>query len=65
MKRHPFFRNINWDDVYEKRLKPPIIPEKKKGVQDMISGDANPYKLLEQNFDRKTISAPVQIFDET
>jgi serine/threonine protein kinase len=22
----PFFRNINWDDVYHKRIQPPFIP---------------------------------------
>jgi hypothetical protein len=47
IKRHPFFAKLNWEDVYEKKLKPPYIPEKKKGVQDMVSGDANPYRLLE------------------
>jgi hypothetical protein len=65
IKRHPFFAKLSWDDVYNKKLKPPIVPEKKKGVQDMISGEANPYRLLEQNFDKNTVLEPVQIFEET
>ncbi len=24
---HPFFRNINWDDVYYRRVQPPFIPQ--------------------------------------
>lgn len=47
LKLHPFFKKIDWAAVYRKELKPPIIPEKKKGVNDMVSGDANPYRLLE------------------
>lgn len=23
----PFFRNINWDDVYHKRIQPPFLPQ--------------------------------------
>ena len=23
---HPFFRNINFDDVYQKRIQPPFLP---------------------------------------
>lgn len=26
IKSHPFFKNINWDDVYNKRIKPPFVP---------------------------------------
>ena len=26
IKEHPFFRGINWDDVYNRRKKGPIIP---------------------------------------
>lgn len=31
---HSFFKGVNWDDVAEKKLKPPFIP-KVKGVNDM------------------------------
>jgi len=27
VKAHPFFKTVNWDDVYNKTLKPPIIPQ--------------------------------------
>ena len=27
VKRHPFFKNVNWDDYMNKRVKPPIIPD--------------------------------------
>ena len=40
IKTHAFFKKIDWGDVYRKELKPPIIPEKKKGVI-LNSGDAN------------------------
>jgi serine/threonine protein kinase len=26
IKRHKWFKNINWDDVYDRKLIPPIIP---------------------------------------
>ena len=63
IKLHPFFKKIDWGEVYRKELKPPIVPEKKKGVQDMVSGDANPYRLLEQNFDRKTVLDAVYLYE--
>ena len=25
--KHEFFKNINWDDVYNKKLKPPKLDE--------------------------------------
>ncbi|XP_042225306.1 cAMP-dependent protein kinase catalytic subunit 3-like isoform X2 [Homarus americanus] len=27
VKRHRFFKNIDWEDVYQKKLKPPIVPK--------------------------------------
>lgn len=27
IKNHPFFRNVKWDKVLKKQLKPPIIPQ--------------------------------------
>ena len=29
IQRHPFFRNIRWDQVIQKSMKPPIVPAKK------------------------------------
>lgn len=26
IKRHPFFRDVNFDDVYHKRIPPPYFP---------------------------------------
>jgi hypothetical protein len=26
MKEHPFFSAINWDDLYNKKVKPPYVP---------------------------------------
>lgn len=26
VKRHRFFKSIDWEDVYERKLKPPIVP---------------------------------------
>lgn len=26
IKKHSWFKHVNWDDVYNKRLTPPIIP---------------------------------------
>ena len=62
IKLHPFFKKVDWGAVYRKELTPPIVPEQKKGVQDLASGDANPYRLLEQNFDRSTVLEPVEIY---
>ncbi|KAL7647783.1 UNVERIFIED_CONTAM: hypothetical protein RMT77_001392 [Armadillidium vulgare] len=27
VKRHRFFKTLNWDDVYHKRIQPPIVPK--------------------------------------
>lgn len=27
MKKHPFLKDINWDDILSKRIKPPFIPK--------------------------------------
>lgn len=28
----PFFRNINWDDIYHKRVQPPFLPQIKSAT---------------------------------
>ena len=63
IKRHPFFKRIDWDEVLNKQLTPPIVPEKKKGVVDLVSGDANPYRLLEQNFNKATVLDAVYLYE--
>ena len=25
IKEHPYFKDVNWDDIYNKKLKPPIF----------------------------------------
>ena len=30
IKKHPFFKSINWDDLEQKKIKPPFVPEVKK-----------------------------------
>jgi len=53
---HPFFRNINWDQVAQKGMKPPIVPSKKamkKPPRAERTEEANPYALLINNFDRE------------
>lgn len=27
IKRHPFFKDVNWDDVINKRIPPPYFPQ--------------------------------------
>ena len=27
IKCHPFFKSVNWVDIYEKKVKPPYLPE--------------------------------------
>jgi protein-serine/threonine kinase len=29
IKKHPFFKGINWNDAYQKKIKPPFIPKLK------------------------------------
>lgn len=59
-----FFKKTDWGKIYNKEQKPPIIPEKKKGVLDMVGGDANPYALLDNNFDRKTTMEAVYLYEQ-
>lgn len=41
IKNDPFFDNINWDDVYNKRLKPPYIPRSVTGRRATNFSDKN------------------------
>lgn len=56
IKAHPFFKNIDWSQVRQKGLQPPIVPdpEAAKKLSECKSGaDLNPYELLANCFDRK------------
>ena len=51
IKKHPFFKKINWQDCMDKKLKPPIIPLKKVRKllkdKDIIEDPSrNPYAFL-------------------
>ena len=41
IKQHEFFKGLDWDAVYHKKLAPPFIPEV-KGFEDV----SNFYKVL-------------------
>ena len=42
-----------------KTLKPPVVPENKKGIIDKKTGEVNHKLLLEQNFDPQTVTKDV------
>ena len=66
IKNHPFFRNVDWQAVIEKRTKPPIIPAKralKAMPRDEQTGEANPYALLGYNFDREFYDRDINIYN--
>lgn len=38
IKNHPYFDGINWNDIYNRRIKPPK-PKKKIHIPELISSD--------------------------
>lgn len=49
VKEHPFFRGIDWDDVYNRREKGPILPPVR------FPGDAQCFDIYpEEDVDRAT-----------
>ncbi|KAL4460947.1 hypothetical protein ABPG74_016419 [Tetrahymena malaccensis] len=47
VKNHPWFKNINWEDVYQKKLKVPLYPwMKDNSLQNIL-------KNIKQNADRQ------------
>ena len=67
VKKHPFFKNVKWDQVLAKQLKPPIIPSKKalsKLPRDEQTGEVNPYALLSCNFDREFYDRDICIWNQ-
>ena len=39
IKRHPFFKDVNWDDVLNLRIRPPYFP-KVSGLTDISNFDS-------------------------
>lgn len=55
IKNHSFFKNVNWDDVYRKRIQPPVPEASLKKKEDDTS-----------NFDNKfTKQTPVDSPDDS
>ena len=67
IKKHPFFKKVDWSAVLDKKLTPPIIPKKKavNDVKSMTSGEANPYALLNNNFDKKLYDKEIDLYEAT
>ena len=65
IKKHAFFKKVDWSSVLDKQLTPPIIPTKraKNDVAGMCDGASNPYALLSQNFDKKHYDRQINLFD--
>ncbi|XP_030369066.1 cAMP-dependent protein kinase catalytic subunit 3 [Scaptodrosophila lebanonensis] len=53
VKRHRWFKHLNWNDVYNKKLKPPILPDvhhdgDTKNFDDYPEQDWEPAKAVDQ-----------------
>ncbi|KAH8296703.1 hypothetical protein KR054_010094, partial [Drosophila jambulina] len=53
VKRHRWFKHLNWNDVYNKKLKPPILPDvhhdgDTKNFDDYPEKDWKPAKAVDQ-----------------
>ncbi|EDV98040.1 GH17207 [Drosophila grimshawi] len=53
VKRHRWFKHLNWTDVYNKKLKPPILPEVQHdgdtgNFDDYPEEDGKPVKVVDQ-----------------
>eukprot|EP01016_Furgasonia_blochmanni_P036472 TRINITY_DN416_c0_g1_i8.p1 TRINITY_DN416_c0_g1~~TRINITY_DN416_c0_g1_i8.p1 ORF type:complete len:422 (-),score=111.02 TRINITY_DN416_c0_g1_i8:266-1531(-) len=53
IKRHAFFEGVNWNDVYTKRLKPPIVEmvnveEERKDNEEHMAGFSYDYSTLKE-----------------
>ena len=64
IKKHPFFKSVNWESVLNKELKPPILPDPKgveQGIKDSLYCPStwNPYELLYRNFDKRIYDEPI------
>ena len=66
IKTHPFFKKVDWSAVLDKKLSPPIVPIKKvsNDVKSMCSGEANPYALLNRNFDKKMFDKEINLYED-
>jgi len=58
IKKHPFFKKVCWEQVVEKKMKPPHIPQDKKGA---FCGDQmNICNIIKDNFESTCISSDVK-----
>ena len=65
IQNHPFFRNIRWDQVIQKSMKPPIVPAKKalgRLAKSNSSEPPNPYALLNYNFESKFYDRDINMY---
>ena len=59
IKKEPFFKGVNWDDVLEKKLKPPYNPSIQKNVKNNKTGEIDPLAMVTHNFDLKHLVVDV------
>jgi hypothetical protein len=59
--KEPFFKGVNWDDVLEKKLKPPYVPEILKNCRCNVTGKIDPMALVTHNFDLKHVIVDVEM----
>jgi len=62
IKNHKFFKGIDWAKVDNKEYAPPVVPEKKVKVSQLIDIDSNPYILLNANVDKKVLKKKLSVF---
>lgn len=57
IKKHAFFKSVNWDDVLNKGMQPPIVPSATSQSDEDPNCPSllnrNPYEMLANNFDKK------------
>jgi serine/threonine protein kinase len=57
IKKHPFFKKIDWVALAKKEVPPPMRPYG-------YGPKADPYVMLVRNFDKKIIKSPVNIYPD-
>ena len=38
IKNNPFFDSFSWEDLYDKKIKPPVVPRKKNKKEEEAQG---------------------------
>ncbi len=67
IKKHPFFKNVKWDAVFNKQMKPPIVPAKRASNisrDKQEDGEVNPYALLNCNFESEFYDRDIMMWKE-